>query len=84
MHLQNFIRVYFSKSTLNDIHNKLVATRVDKANGSVAFICQPFYALVLINELGLDHNNTDTSHTYILVHKTNIEVISGHVAFLRI
>lgn len=77
MHLQNFIRVYFSKSTLNDIHNKLVATRVDKAN-------QPFYALVLINELGLDHNNTDTNHTYILVHKTNIEVISGHVTFLRI
>ena len=70
-------------SALNDIPNQFVVPSIDKANGNVALICQPFYPLVLIKELGLDHNNTDTNKTYIPVHKTNNQVISGHIRVLR-
>ena len=79
------IRVYFSKtvqvSALNDIHNQLVATSLGRANGSIVFMCQQYYALM--KELGLDHNNTATNKTYIPAHKTNNQVISCHTAFLR-
>ena len=68
---------------LNDIHNQFVVTPIDKVNGNVAFICQQFYALVLVEELGLDHNNTGTSKTYIPVHKANNQVISDNITFLR-
>ena len=44
-------------NTLND-YNPFVVNPVDEANGGVAFICQRFYALVLIKELRLDNNNT--------------------------
>lgn len=37
---------------LNNIHSQFFVTSVDKANGNVAFICQRFYALILIKELG--------------------------------
>ena len=43
-------------NTLNDIHNQFVVITIDKANENVAFICQRFYALVQLKELGLDHN----------------------------
>ena len=68
---------------MNDIHNQLVVTPIDKAGGNVAFICQQFYALVLIKELGLDHNNTATNKTFILLHKTDNQVISDHTSFLK-
>ena len=70
-------------NSLNDIQNQFVVTPGDEANGNVAFICQRFYGLVLIKELGLDHNNTGTDKTHITVHKTNNQVISGHISFSR-
>ena len=69
--------------TLNDIYNQFVVTPIHEATGNVAFICQQFYALVLMKELGLDLNNTGTSKTYIPVHKTNNEVTTAHITFLR-
>ena len=32
---------------------------------------------------GLDQNNTDTNKTYIPVHKTHNQVLSGYITFLR-
>ena len=61
----------------------IVFTPINKATGNVAFICQCFYALFLIRELGLDDNNTGTNKTFIQVHKTNNQVVSGHTKFLR-
>ena len=55
---------------------------ITKTNENVAFICQQFYAIALIKELGLEHNNTNKIKTYIPVHKNNNEVISGHTTFL--
>ena len=47
------------------------------------FICQQFYAFVLVEELGLDHNNTGTSKTNIPIHKANNQLISDNITFLR-
>ena len=46
----------FSKSAdiLNNIDNEFAVTPIDKANENVLFICQLFYAFVLIKELRLD------------------------------
>ena len=70
-------------NTLNDIYNQFAVTLIDKAIGKVAFICRRFYALVLRKELGLDLNNTGTNKTYIPVHKTNNQVITGHIIFFK-
>ena len=32
--------------------------------------------------MDLDHHNTDTNNTYIPVHKTNNQVLSGYTTFL--
>ena len=70
-------------NTFNDIHKQFVVIPINKANGNVAFICQWFYPLALTKELGLDLNNTGINKIYILVHKTNNQVISGHTKFLH-
>ena len=41
---------------LNNIYNQFVVTLIDKAIGNVEFICQRFYALILIKELDLELN----------------------------
>ena len=69
-------------NTLNDTCNQFIITPIDKVNGTIAFICQQFYAIVLTKEPSLDHNNTGTNQTYIPVHKTNNQVISTHTTFL--
>ena len=70
-------------NTLNDIYNQFVVTTIDKDTENVVFICQQFYALVQIKELGLDHNNTNTNKNYLPVHKTNNQVVSRKTIFLR-
>ena len=70
-------------NTLNDIYNQFAVTPVDKAIGNVAFIGRRFYAIFFRKELGLDLNNTGTNETYIPVHKTNNQVTTGHITFLR-
>ena len=70
-------------NTLNDIHNWFVVIQIDKANKDVEVICQWFYALVLVKELALDHNNTCTNKTYNPVYKTNNQVIFCGTTFLR-
>ena len=67
---------------MNDIHNQFV-TSLNEADGNIAFICQYFYALVLMKELGLDHNNTGINKTYIPIHKTDGQVTSDHTTFWR-
>ena len=75
----------FHKSVLqqNNPLNEFVVTPIHKVHGNVAFICQQFYALVLMKERDVDHNNTGTKKTFIPVHKTNNQIISGRTTFLR-
>lgn len=58
---------------LNEIHNKLAANSLGRANGNFEFISHQFYALALMRGLGLGHNNTGTNKTYIPVHKTTLQ-----------
>ena len=45
------------------LHNKCVATLIEKASGNVAFVYQRLYTQVLIYELGLTNvNNTTLTH----------------------
>ena len=68
---KSLLQQVYPLNTLSDIHNQFVVTPIDKASGDVDFICQQFYALFLIKELVLDHNNIGTNNTYIPEHKTN-------------
>ena len=65
------------------IHNWFVVTQIDKSNEDIEFICQWFYALVLIKDFPSDHNNTCTNETYAPAHKTNNQVIYCHTTFSR-
>ena len=68
--------------TLNSYHNEFLLTRINKAN-NVAFICQQFFPFVVINKLGLDQNTISASKTYIQVNKTNNQVISNLILFVK-
>ena len=70
-------------NALNDTQNQFVVIPRDKANQNVAFVYELFCALVLIKELGLDHNNTGTNKTYISVDEINNQIISDNTTFLR-
>ena len=70
-------------NTLSDIQNQIVVTPLNKANESVAFVYQRFYAIGLTNELSLDHNNTVTNKTYITVNKSSNQVLSDHTTFSK-
>ena len=41
---------------MNNIKSEFDVISIDEANGTVAFVCLRFYALVLIKELDLDQN----------------------------
>ena len=49
-----------SKKCIAELHDKFVIAPIDKATGNVAFICQRFYATVLVNELGLADQSSGT------------------------
>ena len=59
------------QSTTKICSAKISVLKVDDANGNIAFICQRFYGLFLIKELGADQNANSTSKTSIQVNKTN-------------
>ena len=65
----------------NDIYNQFVVIPIDKATVDVAYICQRFYALVLIKELDLDLNNTGTNKTFVPEYRTSNLVITAHITF---
>ena len=46
------------------LKTSLLLPLIDKANEKITFICQQFYAFVLIKEMGLDYNNTGTNIIY--------------------
>lgn len=53
------------RETLLHLAKCHVVTPIDKVNGNDTFICQRFYVLALITELGLDQIKTSTNKSYI-------------------
>ena len=43
--------IHQQSNPINTFHNQFFVTSIDKADGNIAFVCQRFYALVLIKEL---------------------------------
>ena len=72
------------KQRLKDLLSKYVIVPVNKAIGNVAFICQRFYAFVLVKELGLlNNNNNITNQTYKQVSNSNINIINNQSNILK-
>ena len=71
------------KQRLKDLLSKYVIVPVNKAIGNVAFICQRFYAFVLVKELGLLNNNNITNQTYKQVSNSNINIINNQSNILK-
>ena len=53
-----------SKQCLRELHSKFVMVPINKATGNVAFVCKRFYAKILVTELGLVGNNSNTYKKY--------------------
>ena len=51
------------RKALKDLHANFVITPIDKATGNVAIICKRFYAMVLVNELGINAISSETYKT---------------------
>lgn len=49
------------------LKTSLLLPLIDKANEKITFICQQFYAFVLIKEMGLDYNNIGTNIIYKII-----------------
>ena len=54
------------------LKTSLLLPLIDKANEKITFICQQFYAFVLIKEMGLDYNNTGTNIVKLIVIKLSL------------
>ena len=56
----SILKLQSSKECLSDLHSKFVMVPIDKASNNIAFICKRFYAIVLLQELGLIGSSSST------------------------
>ena len=68
-------------SSLNDLKKLYVIVPIDKASGNVAFVCQRFYAHVLVRELGLDGESNVGTYEKVINDKAD-EIIQNHTSKL--
>lgn len=61
-HVEETLKNTTSRKELTRLQNNFVITPIDKAGNNIAFICQRYYARVLIRELGL--NEPSENPTY--------------------
>ena len=70
-----------AKKCLSDLQAKYVMVPIDKASNNVAFICKRYYALVILQELGLLNN---PSPTYSRIdNETPADIINRHKIELK-
>ena len=68
-------------SCLKDLQDRYVMTPVDKADSNVAFICKKYYVDVLLKELGLEN---EASNTYKLITNLSmLDVVKQHIQELN-
>ena len=76
-HLQDFIRVYFSKASLKMLRMIFIITlfsyRLKSLTGEFHLFVNNFPSHI---RMGLNHNNTSANKGYIPVHKNNNQVVS--------
>ena len=81
----NHFKNFSNKSAMDDLknlHNKYVIATTDKATSNGAFICQRFYTLVQVKELGIDEDKSNNENTYVSVIKCKTN-INHHETFLK-
>ena len=77
----SILKLQSSKECLSDLHSKFVMVPIDKASNNIAFICKRFYAIVLLQELGLIGSS---SSTYTKLDQLSPdEVIKQHITELK-
>ena len=67
-------------NNLEQLQDKYVMTPIDKASNNIAFICKRYYIQVLIKELGLAGNHTDT---YMSIDSDLPTIIDKHTSELH-
>ena len=77
----SILKLQPSKECLSDLHSRYVMVPVDKAANNIAFICKRFYAMVLLQELGLIGSTTST-YTKLDQLSPN-DVIEKHITELK-
>ena len=70
----------FCRKNLKELQHRFVISPIDKATGNIALICKRFYAEVLVKELGLVG---EKSETYQPVKKKNSNIIETHKKDLK-
>ena len=68
---------------MKDLHSEYVIALIDKATGNVAFMCQLFYVLVLVKQLGLLDNKNTTNQTYKQIFNSNTSIINNPANILK-
>ncbi len=75
------LKIQTSRQCLDDLQSKFVLVPIDKAANNIAFVCQRFYAEVLLKELGLAES---PSSTYAKIDDiTPADVIEKHTKELK-
>ena len=67
-------------SDLSHLHNKYVIVPADKASNNIVFICKAYYYDCLINELGI--NNSQGNSTYKHTTLSKEEILDNHKSVL--
>ena len=70
-----------AKKCLSDLQEKYVIVPIDKASNNVAFICKRYYALVILQELGLLGSSTPTYTS--IENRSPEDIINQHKADLK-
>jgi len=77
----SILKLQPTKECLSDLHSKYVMVPIDKAANNIAFVCKRFYALVLLEELGLIGSTTST---YTILDQLSPDnVIKQHITELK-
>ena len=77
----SILKEHHPNNNLKDLQFKYVLTPIEKATNNVTFICQTFYAPVLVKDLATQNNNA--SNTYSSVFESNKSIVKSHHAMLE-
>ena len=67
-----------AKKRLDDLHSKFVFCPTDKAGNNVSIICKRLYAKIILDELGLNSENS----TYVrIIDRNEEEIVQSHFDF---
>ena len=82
-HLKNSGSNRIAKNQLQNLHDSYVITPIYKITQNLGFICQIFYALLQVKELGIVEDSSSNQNTYVSVTKSKNNIDNHHETFLR-